>query len=61
MIDIHIVLQETPKIVVWWVEIGAVWTPDIGGFIGDQLVTHTFAHMEKLTIFSMQSKTPKYL
>ena len=38
MIDINIVLQETPKIVVWWVEIGAVWRPDIGGSIGDQLV-----------------------
>ena len=40
MIDINIVLQETPKIVVWWVEIGAVWIPDIGVFIGDQLTCY---------------------
>ena len=39
MIDINIVLQEAPEIVVWWVEIRAVWRPDVGGFVGDQLVS----------------------
>ena len=33
MIDINIVLQKTLEIVVWWVEIGAVWRPYVGGFV----------------------------
>ena len=36
MIDINIFLQKTLEIVVWWVEIGAVWRPYCGA--GSRLV-----------------------